>query len=86
MNRVLKVLIVLTMLVIIGTIGYVLIEGWSAADGFFMTVITLSTVGYGETQPLSPEGRSFTAVTLMNMKEPGSLNSVPSWTSKKKAS
>ena len=64
MKRLVKVLIALTLLITMGTIGYVIIEGWSPADGFFMTVITLSTVGYGETQPLSPTGRSFTAVLI----------------------
>lgn len=49
------------LLVLIGSLGYVVIEGWSASDGFFMTVITLSTVGYGETQALTPHGRSFTS-------------------------
>jgi voltage-gated potassium channel len=43
-----------------GTIGYVLIEGWSAFDGFYMTVITLATIGYGETHELSVPGRVFT--------------------------
>ena len=36
--------------------GYVLIEGWSPWDAFYMTVITVTTVGYGEVHPLSPAG------------------------------
>jgi voltage-gated potassium channel len=48
-------------LILLGTFGYVWIEDWSVSDGFFMTVITLSTVGYGETQALSESGRSFTS-------------------------
>lgn len=43
-----------------GTAGYHLIEGWSWLDGLWMVVITLTTVGYGETQPLSTVGRIFT--------------------------
>lgn len=43
-----------------GTLGYRLIEGWSLFDALYMTVITLATVGYGETHPLSPAGRLFT--------------------------
>ncbi len=45
---------------VIGAIGYMLIEHWSALDTFYMSVITISTVGYGEVKPLSPAGRLFT--------------------------
>jgi voltage-gated potassium channel len=46
----------------IGTIGYPIIEGepWTAFDGFYMTAITLTTIGYAETYPLSNAGRLFT--------------------------
>ncbi|MBK6325682.1 MAG: two pore domain potassium channel family protein [Chloroflexi bacterium] len=37
-----------------------LIEGWGAVDSLFMTVITLTTVGFGEVKPLSTAGRLFT--------------------------
>src|SRR5579875_88737 len=40
--------------------GYVVLEHYSVLDGAFMTVITLSTVGYGEVRPLDPVGRLFT--------------------------
>ena len=43
-----------------GTAGYMLVEGWPFADALFMTVITVTTVGYGETHPLSAAGRWFT--------------------------
>jgi voltage-gated potassium channel len=46
---------------LIGVFGYQLIEGWSWLDALFMTVITETTIGYGETHPLSePWGRIFT--------------------------
>jgi voltage-gated potassium channel len=48
-----------------GTVGYVLIEGWSPWDAFYMTVITVTTVGYGEVHPLSQAGRAFTVVILL---------------------
>ncbi|MEF8815930.1 MAG: potassium channel protein [Salinibacter sp.] len=44
----------------VGTTGYVGIEGWSAADGLYMTFITLSTIGFQEVNPLSDAGRFFT--------------------------
>lgn len=46
--------------VLIGTLGYHFIEGWSIFDGLYMTVITLATIGYGEVRELSAEGRIFT--------------------------
>lgn len=49
----------------LGTIGYVFIEKWSAFDSFYMTVITISTVGFGEVHELSNEGRLFTAFLLI---------------------
>lgn len=45
---------------VIGTAGYTVIEGWSWQDGFYMTFITLSTIGFQEVQPLSDTGRFFT--------------------------
>lgn len=51
-------------LTIVGVIGYVVIEGWSAHDALYMTAITLTAVGYQEVAPLSPAGRNFTMVLL----------------------
>ena len=48
----------------VGTIGYSWIEGWSFADALYMTAISVSTVGYGETHPLSEMGRAFTMVLI----------------------
>jgi len=48
-----------------GTLGYVVIEGWSPWDAFYMTVITVTTVGYGEVHPLSQAGRVFTVFVLL---------------------
>ena len=52
-------LILLVILNVIGTIMYMLIEGWTVVDAFYMTVITIGTVGFGEVQTLSPAGRVF---------------------------
>ena len=48
-----------------GTLGYRLIEGWPLFDALYMTVITVGTVGYGETHPLSTQGRAFTMVLIL---------------------
>jgi voltage-gated potassium channel len=47
-----------------GTVGYMLIEGWNAWDAFYMTVITVTTVGYKEVHDLSRAGQVFTVVLL----------------------
>lgn len=64
LRRLFIVLIAVVILVTFGTLGYMLIESWPVADSFFMTVITLSTVGYGETHDLSQDGRLFTSVLI----------------------
>ncbi len=50
---------------LIGVAGYMLIERWSFIDALYMTVITLGTVGYGETRPLDTNGRVFTIVLII---------------------
>lgn len=64
-ERLLGVLALLTWCVLAGTAGYHLIEGWPVFDALYMTVITLGTVGYGETHPLSMPGRVFTIFLIM---------------------
>ncbi|NNF58716.1 MAG: potassium channel protein [Rhodothermaceae bacterium] len=44
----------------LGTVGYVLVEGWGVLDAFYMTFITLTTIGFAEVAPLSPVGKLFT--------------------------
>lgn len=48
-----------------GTAGYMLIEGWSFFDSLYMTVTTLTTVGYGEVHPLDTKGRVFTTFLIV---------------------
>lgn len=50
--------------VVAGTLGFMWIESWGPLDAFYMTVITLSTVGYGEVRPLSSGGRLFTVFLI----------------------
>lgn len=47
-------------LLALGTSGYHLIEGWDFVDSLYMTVITMTTVGFGEIHVLSERGRVFT--------------------------
>jgi voltage-gated potassium channel len=48
-----------------GTVGFEVVEGWSAFDAFYMTVITVASVGYGEVHPLSPAGRWVAIVLIL---------------------
>lgn len=47
-----------------GSVGYMIIEEWSFMDAFYMTIITIATVGYGEVNAVSPEGRIFTVILI----------------------
>jgi len=52
-------------LVLVGILGFVFIEGWPLLDAFYMTVITITTVGYGEVQALSQAGQLFTTMLII---------------------
>ncbi len=58
-------LLLLIILLFVGTLGYYLLEGWSLLDAFYMTVITISTVGFGEVHPLTNAGRLFTIFLIL---------------------
>ncbi len=61
----LKILVFPAALIFFGTMGYrSLEENWSIADAFYMTVVTISTVGFAEIHPLSDTGRIFTVLLI----------------------
>jgi hypothetical protein len=53
-------LAIFVVLIAAGSVGYMLIERWSFIDALFMTVTTVTTVGYREVQPLDTKGQVFT--------------------------
>jgi voltage-gated potassium channel len=55
----------LLVLLIFGSLGFVWLEGWNFFDALYMTVTTLTTVGYGETHPLSHLGRLYNMVLIL---------------------
>ncbi len=55
----------IALIVSFGTIGYMGIEGWDFIDSLYMTIITLTTVGFKEIHDLSLSGRIFTIVLLI---------------------
>jgi voltage-gated potassium channel len=68
MAKLRKIFILTTLLFILlslGSMGYVWIEGWDFFDALYMTVTTLSTVGYGEVHPLSRAGKIYNIVLIL---------------------
>ena len=63
-KRLRKVMLALAAVIAAGILGYSGIEGWDLADSFYMTVITIASVGYGEIYPLSYAGRLFTIALI----------------------
>jgi voltage-gated potassium channel len=59
-SQLLLALLLLAIVPMLGTLGFMLVEGWGMFDGLYMTIITMSTIGYGEVHPLSKAGRAFT--------------------------
>ncbi|MBE3087184.1 MAG: potassium channel protein [Bacteroidetes bacterium] len=58
-------LLILFTVFIVGTIGFHFIEKWSFIDSFYVTVTTLSTVGYGDFTPRTAEGKFFTVFIII---------------------
>lgn len=50
---------------LLGTLGYILIEGFSFLEALYMTIITIASVGFSEVRPLSDAGRIFTIFLIM---------------------
>ncbi len=53
------------LIIVIGTVGYMLLEGWAFMDALYMTVITITTVGFSEVRPVDSNGRIFTMVIVL---------------------
>jgi len=64
-ERLLQIVILLLGVLALGTLGYQLIEGWTPFDALYMTVITVSSVGFMEVHQLTPTGRVFTMILIV---------------------
>ena len=64
-RRVLWGICALIAIVAFGVIGYMVIEGWAFLDALYMTVITITTVGYTEVHPLTSGGRIFSIFLIV---------------------
>lgn len=58
-------ILLLITIIVIGVTGFSIIEGYNLFDAIYMTIITVSTVGFNEVRPLSQEGRLFTAFLII---------------------
>jgi voltage-gated potassium channel len=57
--------ILLAIVIAVGVAGYMLIDGWNFLDSFYMVIMTIATVGYGEVHPQGPPGRIFTSALIV---------------------
>jgi len=60
-----KAVILLLSIILVGTFGYMLIEHQNFLDSLYMVIITVTTIGYGETFPLGRGGEIFTLVLIV---------------------
>ena len=63
-RRLLRIAVAILLTLVVGTAGFALVEHWSLFDSFYMTLITITTVGYQELHPLSHTGRIFNSFLI----------------------
>ncbi len=66
MKNVVRGLLMLIGIIFIGTTGYMLIEKWDFLESLYMTIITITTVGFKEVRPISDHGRIFTIFLIFS--------------------
>ena len=64
-SKISTALILLVFLLFVGVIGFKIMSNFSWVDAFYMTVITITTVGFGEVQPLDPGAKIFTIFLIL---------------------
>ncbi|MDF2703700.1 MAG: potassium transporter TrkA [Rubrobacteraceae bacterium] len=65
LRRIESALLALGIITVVGVLGYMVFEGWSFTDAVYMTVITLTTVGYKEVRTLDTTGQLWTMLLLI---------------------
>ncbi|MCG1035553.1 potassium channel family protein [Polaribacter sargassicola] len=64
-SRINKTLFLVVLIISVGTLGYILLSGYTFIDAFYQTVITITTVGFGEVQPFTPAEKIFTIFLIL---------------------
>jgi len=59
-------IVLMSLIIIMGTVGYMIIEGWRILDALYMTIITISTVGYREVHDVGVAGRVFSIFLIFS--------------------
>ncbi len=59
--------LLLVFFTVLGRLGFIAIEGWSARDALYMTIITISTVGFGGVHPWRGKGTGETGRRVLAM-------------------
>lgn len=65
LRRLLLPVVLIILVLLAGTLGYTLLEGWPLLDALYMTIITLTTVGFGEVRELDTVGTVFTMFLIL---------------------
>jgi len=63
-RRLIRIAIAIAVTLAMGTVGFTVVEHWPVFDSFYMTLITITTVGYDEIHPLSQGGRIFNSFLI----------------------
>jgi len=64
-SRIVRAVAILTLVTIMGVVGYMTIENWSFLDSLYMTITTITTVGFSEVNKLSTSGQIFTIFLII---------------------
>jgi len=67
-KKLISAIVLMLLSILVGSVGFSIIEGYSWTDSFFMAVITISTVGFATVDPLEPMGKIFVSLyIIMNL-------------------
>ena len=64
-SKIYKIIGLVVSIITVGTIGYMWLSNYSFVDALYMTVITVTTVGFGEVKPFTPEEKIFTIFLIL---------------------